>query len=93
MLDMVGPSHVQECITHAILQRGLGGSLDHKPEIEQDWCRMIVELPHHRGGLAIHSTASLGYCSFLQRYGQFGLMAWIAAPIPFLAMGTEPGSD
>ena len=53
MFDMVGPSHVQERITHAILQRGLGGSFDRKPAADKEWCRMIVELPHHRGGLAI----------------------------------------
>ena len=77
MLDMVGPSHVQECITHAILQRGLGGSLDHKPEIEQDWCRMIVELPHHRGGLAITPLPASGIAAFYSATAS--LVSWLGS--------------
>ena len=56
-MNMVGPSHVQERITHAILQRGMRGTFDRKPPADKARCRMIVELPHHRGGLAHFSRA------------------------------------
>lgn len=77
MLDMVGPSHVQECITHAIFQRGLGGSFDRKPEAEQEWCRMIVELPHHRGGLAITPLPASGIAAFYSATAS--LVSWLGS--------------
>ena len=77
MLDMVGPSHVQECITHAILQRGLGGSFDRKPELNKEWCRMIVELPHHRGGLAITPLPASGIAAFYSATAS--LVSWLGS--------------
>ena len=60
MMDMVGPSHAQDSITRAILQRGMRGTFDRKPPADRAWCRMIVELPHHRGGLAITPLPASG---------------------------------
>ena len=74
---MVGPSHVQERITHAILQRGMGGTFYRKPPADKAWCRMIVELPHHRGGLAITPLPASGIVAFYHATAR--LVAWLGS--------------
>ena len=47
------PVHIQSSIVHALLQRGLGATFATLSPHELAWCRVIVELPHHKGGLGI----------------------------------------
>ena len=77
LLDMVGPAHVQERITRAILQRGMGGTFDTKPAIDKDWCRMIVELPHHRGGLGITPLPASNLAAFYSATAR--LVSWLGS--------------
>ena len=80
MMDMVGPSHAQDSITRAILQRGMGGTFDRKPPADKAWCRMIVELPHHRGGLAITPLPASGIAAFYHATAR--LVAWLGSLPP-----------
>jgi hypothetical protein len=41
------PTPVQDAIVQAILQRGLGETYNTLPQHVLEWCRTIVELPHH----------------------------------------------
>jgi hypothetical protein len=47
------PVLIQSSIVHAILQRGLGATFATLSPHELAWCCVIVELPHHKGGLGI----------------------------------------
>jgi len=47
------PVLIQSSIVHAILQRGLGATFATLSPHELVWCCVIVELPHHKGGLGI----------------------------------------
>ena len=80
MMDMVGPRHAQDSITRAILQRGMGGTFDRKPPADKAWCRMIVELPHHRGGLAITPLPASGIAGFYHATAR--LVAWLGSLPP-----------
>jgi hypothetical protein len=53
-------------IVHAILQRGLGDTFATMSAHELAWCRVIVELPHHKGGLGITPLPAIGHGSVLQ---------------------------
>ncbi len=59
------PILVQDAIVQAIPQRGLGDIYNTLPQHVLEWCRTIVELPHHEGGLAVHWPSRL-----------FKLLAW-----------------
>ena len=47
------PVLIQDSIVQVILQHGLGATFDTLSAHELEWCRAIVELPHHQGGLGI----------------------------------------
>jgi hypothetical protein len=58
------PILVQDAIVQAILQRGLGDTYNTLPQHVLEWCRTIVELPHHEGGLAITPLQASGMAAF-----------------------------
>jgi hypothetical protein len=61
---------VQDSIVLAILQRGLGNTFATLSVQELAWCRMIVELPHHQGGLGITPLPSSGMAVFYSATAQ-----------------------
>jgi hypothetical protein len=58
------PVLIQSSIVHAILQRGLGATFATLSAHELAWCRVIVELPHHKGGLSITPLPASGMAAF-----------------------------
>ena len=54
------PVLIQSSIVHAILQRGLGATFATLSPHELVWCCVIVELPHHKGGLGITPLPASG---------------------------------
>ena len=58
------PVFIQDLIVKAILQRGLGATYDTLPAHILAWCRTIVELPHHEGGLGITPLPASGMTAF-----------------------------
>jgi hypothetical protein len=69
------PILVQDAIVQAILQRGLGDTYNTLPEHVLEWCRTIVELPHHEGGLAITPLQASGMAAFYSATAN--LVAWL----------------
>ena len=66
---------VQDAIVLAILQRGLGDTYNTLPQHVLEWCRTIVELPHHEGGLAITPLQASGMAAFYS--ANANLVAWL----------------
>jgi hypothetical protein len=58
------PDLIQSSIVHAILQRGLGANFATLSAHELAWCCVIVELPHHKGGLGITPLPASGMAAF-----------------------------
>ena len=58
------PILVQDAIVQVILQRGLGDSYNTLPHHVLEWCRTIVELPHHEGRVAITPLQASGMAAF-----------------------------
>ena len=69
------PTLVQDTIVQAILQRGLGDTFNTLPQHVLEWCGMIVELPHHEGGLAITHLQDSGMAAFYSATAN--LVAWL----------------
>jgi hypothetical protein len=71
---------VQDSIVLAILQHGLGNTFATLSVQELAWCRMIVELPHHQGGIGITTLPSSGMAAFYSVTAQMvsGLLAGLA---------------
>jgi len=69
------PTLVQDAIVQTILQRGLGDNYNTLPRHVLEWCRMIVELPHHEGGLAITPLQASGMAAFYSATAN--LVAWL----------------
>jgi hypothetical protein len=72
---------VRDSIVLPILQRGLDNTFATLSGQEMAWCRMVVELPDHQGGLGIdrhYASAVFGNGSFLQRDCSNGLLAGLA---------------
>ena len=66
------PVLIQDSIVQAILQRGLRATfntLEPCPH-ELAWCRVIVELPHHKGGLGITPLPASGMAAFYSATSQ-----------------------
>jgi hypothetical protein len=68
---------VQDSIVLAILQRGLGNTFATQSVQELAWCRMIVELPHHQGGLGITPLPSSGMAAFYSATAQ--MVSWLGS--------------
>jgi hypothetical protein len=69
------PTLVQDAIFQAILQRGLGDTYNTLSQHVSEWCRTIVELPHHEGGLAITPLQASGMAAFYSATAN--LVAWL----------------
>jgi hypothetical protein len=69
------PTLVQDAIVQAILQHGLGDTYNTFSEHVLEWCRTIVELPHHEGGLAITPLEASGMAAFYS--STTNLVAWL----------------
>ena len=64
------PVLIQSSIVHAILQLGLGATFATLSPHDLAWCCVIVQLPHHKGGLGITPLPAwqcfIGHGSVLQ---------------------------
>jgi hypothetical protein len=69
------PVLIQDAIVQAILQRGLVDTFYTLTERVLEWCRMIVELPHHKGGLGITPSQASGMAAFYSATAE--LVAWL----------------
>jgi hypothetical protein len=68
---------VQDSIVLAILQRGLGNTFATLSVQELAWVCMIVELPHHQGGLGITPLPSSGMATFYSATAQ--MVSWLGS--------------
>jgi hypothetical protein len=71
------PVLVKDSIAHAILQRGLGATFATLSPHELAWCRVIVELPHHKGGLGITPLQASGMAAFYSATTH--LVSWLGS--------------
>jgi hypothetical protein len=71
------PVLIQSSIVHAILQRGLGDTFATLSPQELAWCSMIVELPHHKGGLGITPLQASGMAAFYSATAH--LVSWLGS--------------
>ena len=67
---------IQSSIVHAILQRGLGATFATLSPHELAWCCVIVELPHHKGGLGI-TPLPAGMAAFYSATAH--LVSWLGS--------------
>ena len=70
------PVLIQSSIVHAILQRGLGATFATLSPHELAWCCVIVELPHHKGGLGI-TPLPAGMAAFYSATAH--LVSWLGS--------------
>jgi hypothetical protein len=71
------PVFIHDLIVSAILQRGLGATYDTLPAHILSWCRTIVELPHHEGGLGITPLPASGMAAFYSATAN--LVSWLGS--------------
>ena len=71
------PVLIQDSIVQAILQRGLGATFDTLSAHELAWCRVIVELPHHKGGLGITPLPASGMAAFYSATAH--MVTWLSS--------------
>jgi hypothetical protein len=71
------PVLIQESIVHAILQRGLGATFDTLSAHDLAWCRVIVELPHHKGSLGITPLPASGMAAFYSATAH--MVSWLGS--------------
>jgi hypothetical protein len=71
------PVLIQDSIVQAILQRGLGATFDTLSAKELAWCRVNVELPHHKGGLGITPLPASGMAAFYSATAH--LVSWLGS--------------
>ncbi len=65
---------------HAILQRGLGATFATLSALEAHelaWCYVIVELPHHKGGLGITPLSASDTAAFYSATAH--LVSWLGS--------------
>jgi hypothetical protein len=71
------PVLIQDSTVQAILQRGLGDTFDNLSAHELAWCRVIVELPHHQGGLGITPMPASGMAAFYSATAH--MVSWLGS--------------
>ena len=71
------PVLIQSSIVLAILQRGLGATFATLSPHELAWCCVIVELPHHKGGLGITPLPASGMAAFYSVTAH--LVSWLGS--------------
>jgi hypothetical protein len=71
------PVLIQSSVVHAILQGGLGATCATLSGHELAWCCVIVELPHHKGGLGIMSLTTSGMAAFYRVTAH--LVSWLGS--------------
>jgi hypothetical protein len=71
------PMFIQDLIVNAVLQHGLGATYDTLPAYILAWCRTIVELPHHEGGLGIAPLPASGMAAFY--IATASLVSWLGS--------------
>jgi hypothetical protein len=71
------PVLIQSSIVHDILQRGLGATFATLSAYELAWCCVIVELPHHKGGLGITPLPASGMAAFNSATAH--LVSWLGS--------------
>ncbi len=81
------PVFIQDLIVCAILQRGLGATYDNLHVHILSWCRTIVELPHHEGGLGITPLPASGMAAFYSATAN--LVSWLGS-LPHASLNGLP---
>ena len=71
------PVFIQDSMVKAILQRGLGATYDTLPANVLTWCRTVVELPHHEGGLGITPLPASGMAAYYTATAN--LVSWLGS--------------
>jgi hypothetical protein len=71
------PVLIQDSIVQAILQRGLRVTFNTLSAHELAWCGVIVELPHHKGGLGITPLPASEMAAFYSAIAQ--LVSWLSS--------------
>jgi len=57
----IGPVHVDQKIVKEVLSAATGDTIAKKQtQRMQNWCKFIVQFPHHKGGYAITPTVACG---------------------------------
>jgi hypothetical protein len=61
----IGPVHVDQKIVREVLSAASGDTIAKtQSQRMQNWCKYIVQSPHHQGGYAITPTAASGLAAF-----------------------------
>jgi hypothetical protein len=68
----IGPLHVDQKIGKEVLSAATGDTIAKKqPQRMQNWCKFIVQSPHHKGGYAITPTSASGLAAFYSATAKF----------------------
>jgi hypothetical protein len=68
----IGPVHVDQQILKEVLSAASGDTVAKKQTHRmQNWCKFIVQSPHHKGGYAITPTAASGLTAFYSATAKF----------------------
>ncbi len=68
----IGPVHVDQKIVKEVLSAATGDTIAKKQtQSMQNWCKFIVQSPHHKGGYAITPTAASGLAAFYSATARF----------------------
>ena len=68
----IGPVHVDQKIVREVLSAVSGDTIAKtQSQRMQNWCKYIVQSPHHQGGYAITPTAASGLAAFYSATAKF----------------------
>jgi hypothetical protein len=83
-----GPVLVDQKIVNEVLNAATGDTAKNLSPIMQNWCKLIVQSPHHKVGYTITPTAASGLAAFYSATARFVTM--LASLPPGDAWGTGP---
>ena len=70
-LRHIGPRHVDVKITDEVLRMATSNThMDYTADV-REWCKFIVQTPHHLGGYAITPNAASGFAAFYSATANF----------------------
>jgi hypothetical protein len=87
----IGPVHVDQKIVKEVLSAATGDTTDQKQTQRiQNWCKFIVQSPHHKGGYAIIPTTASGLAAFYSATAKF---VTLVASLPHGGAWVRGGQD
>jgi hypothetical protein len=87
----IGPVHVDQKIVKEVLSAATGDTIAKKQtQRMQNWCKFIVQSPHHKGGYAITPTAASGLAAFYSATAKF---VTLLASLPHGGAWVRGGQD